>query len=70
MYVKKSIQMRWPRIELGFIASKATMLTFIRTTPKTLSVIHLDNVNLPNFLILENAAIMRGNQINTGLSGS
>ena len=70
MYVKKSLQMRWPRIELGFTVSKATMLTTIRTTPKTLSVIHLDNVNLPNFLILENAAIMRLNQINTGLSGS
>ena len=52
--------MRWPRIDLGLTASKATMLTTIRTTPKTLSVIHHENVNLPNFFILKNAAIMRG----------
>ena len=62
--------MRWPRIELGLTASKSTMLTTTRTTPHKLSVILLENVNLPNFFILKNAAIMRGNQINTGLSGS
>ena len=59
MYVKKSIQMQWHRIELGLTASNATMLTTIQTTPQTLSVIHRENVNLPNFFILKNAAIMR-----------
>ena len=51
--------MRWPRIELGLTASNATMLTTIQTTPQTLSVINRENVNLPNFFILKNAAIMR-----------
>ena len=51
--------MRWPRIELELTASNATMLTTIQTTPQTLSVIHRENVNLPNFFILKNAAIMR-----------
>ena len=51
--------MRWPKIEPGSTAWKATMLITIPPKPKPPSVIHFEYVNLPNFLILKNAAIMR-----------
>ena len=59
---RRGVKGAWPPSTDHYTTEDAMslkLLTNMGTTPKTHSVIHLDNVNLPNFLILKNAAIMR-----------